>query len=247
MTKPAPRWADNPKLPIGVNLYKALALFVVLQCFGPAAWSAMIVGLASGWQGRGFLMFLVLWMAPLVPAAVILALALLRATPICRLISTTGYLFLRSFIVGFCVLGIGLAYGSSSFFPCVWATIIGIAGIEIYAWLNIRQMSDQKIIKQMKGAFSDIDESGRFQLLTHGPGLSEDEMWLKGGVQFRLFSALALLSPFLFALAVTGRGDAMAGPIMVAIGLVIYFLAVGTWAGHYALRRAIKLRLAGSF
>lgn len=247
MTAFEPDWEDNPALPPGVSLTKALALFAALQCFGPAGWSVIVIGLASDWQGRGFSIALGVWAAPLLLAGGILMLATLGALPICRLISMTGYLLMRLFILSFCFLGIALAYGSSAMAACMWVTIIGVAVIEIYAWSNVRSMSEQKIIEQMKDAFSEVDDSGKFRLLTHGPGLSEKEMWLKGSVQFRLLLALALLSPFLIALAVTGRGDAISGPIMVAIGLVVYFMAVGSWAGQYALRRAMRLRLAGRF
>lgn len=247
MTAPTPGWIDNPQLPTGISLTKTLMLFTFLQCVGPAAWSIVIIGLASGWQGRGFGIALVVWAAPLLLAMAIWVMARLRARPLCQLISMTGYVLFRLFILGFCFLGVALAYGSSNLIPCIWATILGVIGIELYAWLNVRALSDQKIIDQMRNAFSEIDENGQFQLLTHGPGLPEDDMWIKGGLQFRLVSGLAMLAPFLIALAVTGRGDAMAGPIMVAIGLVVYFLAVGTWAGQYALSRAISLRLAGRF
>lgn len=247
MTASEPNWADNPELPPGVSLRKALALFAGLQCFGPAAWSVIVIGLASDWQGHGFGIAFGAWLLPLLLAGGILILATLGALPICRLISMTGYLLMRIFILSFCFLGIALAYGSSAIVPCIWVTIIGAAVIELYAWLNVRSMSEQKIIEQMKDAFSEVSDSRSFRLLTHGPGLSEEEMWLKGSVQFRLLSALILLSPFLIALAVTGRGNAMSGPIMVVIGLVIYFLAAGSWAGQYALRRAIRLRLTGHF
>lgn len=247
MTAPEPRWADNPELPPGVSLRKAVALFAGLQCFGPAAWSLIIIGLASDWQGYGFGSAFGAWLLPLLLAGVILTLATLGALPICRLISMTGYLFMRVFILGFCFLGIALAYGSTAMVPCILATMIGVVVIEFYAWLNVRSMSEQKIIEQMKDAFSEVNDSGRFRLLSHGPGLSEEEMWLKGSTQFRLLSALILLSPFLIALAVTGRSDAISGPIMVTIGLVVYFLAAGSWAGQYALSRAIRMRLTGYF
>lgn len=247
MTKTTTGWADSPQLPAGVNLKKALALFAALQCFGPAAWAVVMIGLSSGWHGYGFGIALGVWAASLLLAGAVLVLAALQALPICRLISMTGYMSIRLLILSFCFLGIALAYGSSSLHACIWATLLGAAGVELYAWLNVRAMPDDQIINQMKDAFSKIDENGTFQLLTHGPGLPEDEMWLKAGVQSKLLLVLVLSAPFLISLAITGQGDAMAGPIMVTIGLAVYFLAVGSWAGQYALRRAIRLRLAGRF
>lgn len=247
MTRAAPTWDENPKLPPGVSLFKAIGLFVLLQCLGPSLWSVAIIGLQAGWDSTATRIALLVWAVPLLLAAAIALLALTRRAQLDRLISFTGYFLFRGILIGFCFLGVALAYGSDALVPSVWTAILGLAVVEIYAYLNARAFSDEKIITLMRSSFSKVDERGRFQLQTHGPGVPEGEMWLKGGVQYRLIAGLVLLSPFLLALAVTGRADAIAGPIMLTIGLLLYFLAVGTWAGQHALHRAIRLRQAGRF
>lgn len=247
MTSATPRWDENPELPRGVSLFKAIGLFVLFQCLGPSLWSVVIIGLQAGWGSTAAWIALLVWAVPLLLAAAIVLPAAARLAPLDRLISVTGYFLFRGILIGFCFLGVALAYGSDAFVPSVWIAILGITLIELYAYLNARAFSDEKIMELMRSVFSDVDDMGRFHLRTHGPGVPEGEMWLKGGVQYRLIAGLVVLAPFLLALAVTGRADAMAGPVMLTIGLLLYFLAVGSWAGQHALRRAIRLRQAGRF
>lgn len=247
MTPATPRWDENPRLPRGVSLFKAIGLFVLFQCLGPSLWSVVIIGLQAGWGGTAARIALLVWAIPLLLAAAIVLLAAARLAPSDRLTSFTAYFLFRGILIGFCFLGVALAHGSDALVPSVSMAVLGIALIELYAYLNARAFSDDKIVELMRSAFSDVDDTGRFQLRTYGPGVPEGEMWLKGGVHYRLIAGLVVLAPLLFALAVTGRADAMAGPIMLAIGLLLYLLAAGTWAGQHALRRAIRLRQAGRF
>lgn len=247
MNTPLPRWHESPSLPPGVDLHRSLGLFALVHLFGPSGWAVLIIAVQSGGRKDVLVVALIAWILPLIVAGAVLVAAARQAVPICRLISFTGYTLFRGFLLGFCYLGIALAYGSPAFLPSLCLGMAGVLLIELYAYLNARRFSDEKIIQLMNGSFSKPEADGRFQLLVHGPGLPEDDMWIGGAIHLRLLIGFCFLAPFLFALAITGRGDAMAGPIMLSLGLLLYFFSVGNWAGQHALRRAIKLRLAGKF
>lgn len=242
-----PFWDADPPLPPGVKPLKAFRIFVLNQVIGFNAWTLLIIGLEAGFSSRTFHISVAIWAMPFLVAGLLFLANFLKLVPFARLFSWAGYMSMRVIFGSFTVLGLGLAYGSEAFTICLWMTILGIAGIELLVWLNVSRFSDEKIIRIMADDLSPVAANGSFYLKTYGPSVSGKDMWIRGKTDYMLFSAFAAIAPLLLALGITGRGDSLAGPTMVSIGLLIYFLARGTWAGQYALHRAIRLRLAGVF
>lgn len=242
-----PFWATNPPLPPGVSPLRMFGYLVLYHLIGPTAWAVLLIGLEAGFSSPAFWISVSIWAIPFVIMGLLFVANLLNLVPFARLFSWAGYMSMRLVLGGFMALGLGLSYGSEAFTISLWATIFGIAGIELLVWLNVSRFSNEKIIRIMGDDFSPVGANGSFYLKTYGPSVSGKDMWVKGKTDYMLFSALAAIAPLLLALGLTGRGDSLAGPAMVSIGLLIYFLARGTWAGQYALHRAIRLRLAGVF